>query len=226
MTREKSKPGCLSGCLRLFVFGLVFFIFAAILLRDHKAPPKSTQRQEVSSPEPVAKPVVHEFDIIRSTQLRSGPGLEHDLKINHKASDKLGKIEYLSIDTSTTVRILQSQGDWIEIQVTQPDFLRNSHQGWVPKEVIKNGQSTDKLNGWIRSTCRVYLSPNPSSSSIGYLSPPSAVSVADDGSGWLRLLHGPIKDETTNKFIDTKFDSGLYIEKSKFTTELPAKWKR
>lgn len=82
-------------------------------------------------------------------------------------------------------------------------------------------------DGWIRHTCLVYQSPNTSTKPVGYLPPPSSVGVADDGSGWLQLIHGPIKDEATNEFLDDpKFQDGLYIEKSNFTTELPYKWYR
>ena len=225
MAREKSQSGCVSGCLKFCVIGFVLVVLGVIFLRDPNSSTTSPDRQ-TSSSLPAAAPTVQEYDIVKSYQLRSGPGKEHDRKINQKASDKLGEIHYLSIDTSTTVQILQSQGDWVEIQVTQPDFLRDSHRGWVPKDAIKDGQSTNKRDGWIRYTCRVYPLPDKSSKPIGYLSPPSSVGVADDGSNWLRLLHGPVKHETTDEFVDIKFDPGLYIEKSKFTTELPAKWEQ
>ena len=225
MAREKTQSGCLSGCLKFCVIGFVILVLAAVFLRDPNSPTAPPNRQSSSSP-PVSPPAVQEHDIVKSYQLRSGPGTEHDRKINQKASDKLGEIHYLSVDTSTTVKILQSQGDWVEIQVTQPDFLRDSHRGWVPRDAIKDGPSTNKLDGWIRYTCRVYPSPDKSSKPIGYLSPPSSVGVADDGSDWLRLMHGPVKDESTDEFVDIEFDPGLYIEKSKFTTELPANWEQ
>jgi hypothetical protein len=128
------------------------------------------------------------------------------------------------VDTSVTVKILQTRGDWAEIQVTQPEFLRDSHRGWVPRDVIKDGAATNKFAGWIRHRCRVYPAPDKSTKPVGYLSPPSSVDVADDGSGWLRLLYGPVKNEATDEFLDISFDPGLYIEKSEFTTELPANW--
>ena len=179
-----------------------------------------------SSPPRSSSPPLKEFDIVRSCDLRSGPGNEYERKINQKASDKIGEIHYLSLDTSVTVKILQTQGDWLEIQVTQPEFLRDSYRGWVPRDVVKGGAATNKLSGWIRHTCRVYPAPDKSSKPVGYLSPPSSVGVADDGSGWLRLLQGPVKDEATDEFLDIAFDPGLYIQKSMFTTELPAKWEQ
>jgi len=208
------------------VAGVIFLVAGAMFIACGCA--RNTTSDSSSSPSSGgASPArVEEFDIVRSCELRSGPGNEYERKINQKASDRLGELHYLSVDTSVTVKILQTQGDWAEIQVTQPDFLRDSHRGWVPRDVIKGGAATKKLDGWIRHTCRVYPTPDKSTKPVGYLSPPCSVGVADDGSGWLRLLHGPVKSETTDEFLDISFDPGLYIEKSNFTTELPANWDR
>ncbi|MBX3413429.1 MAG: hypothetical protein KF708_12135 [Pirellulales bacterium] len=165
-----------------------------------------------------------EYDIVRSCELRSGPGPDYERKVNQTATDKLGKIHYLSVDSSVTVTVLQSKGDWAKIQVTQPDFLRESHRGWVPRDVLQGGAATNKRDGWIRYACRVYSAPDKSSKLVGYLTSPSSVGVADDRSGWLRLLHGPVKDEATDEFLELSFDPGLYIEKPNFTTEIPANW--
>jgi len=82
-----------------------------------------------------------------------------------------------------------------------------------------------KVDGWIRQTARVYRGKSAASDLAGYLSPPASVGVADDGSGWLRLIHGPIKVEGSNRFVDNPdFDSGLYIQADKFTTVIPSKW--
>jgi len=111
--------------------------------------------------------------------------------------------------------------------VTQPDFLQDTHRGWGPEKVIKDGPATEKIEGWIRNTYLIYPAPDTSQTRVGYLSPPSSVLVADDGSGWLCLICGPIKNEGTNDSVESpQFDPGHYIEKSKFTTELPGRWHR
>ena len=186
---------------------------------------RTTSNSPSPPPRVAASPTVPEqFDVIRPSELRSGPGTEYERIINQKATDALGEVHYLSVDTSVTVTILKSEGEWAEIQVIQPEHLRDSHRGWVQSDVVKGGAATDKREGWIRHACRVYPAPDSSTEPVGILSPPSSVGVADDCSGWLRLVHGPVKDEATDAFLDVDFVSGLFIEKSNFTTELPAKW--
>lgn len=219
------SQGCV-GCMALIGVAATAAI-AIVGFMAVTSPTKSDDPRidpEVSPTVRAAGAEAQEYDIAKPYDLRSGPGNSHERMVNQKASDALGKIHYLSVDTSTSVQILQSQGEWVEIQVTQPDHLRASHRGWVPRDAIKDGQSTTKLEGWIRHTCRVYPSPGKSSEPIGYLSSPSSVGVADDGSGWLRLLHGPVKDETTHAVVELAPD--LYIEKSSFTTDIPAKWEQ
>ena len=204
----------------LFIVPLILFLSACV---DGETTATVDGTETVTAG---AKSETHqEYDVLESYELRSDPSADSPRIVNQKASDMLGETHYMSIDPSVTVRVLSTEGDWAEIQVTQPEHLRDSHQGWVPKSVINYGSSTDKLDGWIRYTSQVYDAPSTSGTPVGYLSPPAAVGVADDGSGWLRLIHGPIKSEANNEFLEAPdFDDGLYIEKSNFTTELPSQW--
>ena len=165
------------------------------------------------------------YDIISGAELREGPGDTFAKKINQKASDIDKTIHYMPVDSSVTVRVLEVKGEWVEIQITEPEHLSATHRGWIPKKSIQDGQSSTKLDGWIRYTARVYLGKSADSQAVGYLSPPSSVGVADDGSGWVRLIHGPIKTEGSNRFVDNPdFDSGLYIQVEKFTEVIPGRW--
>lgn len=83
---------------------------------------------------------------------------------------------------------------------------------------------TKELSGYIRYECKVFSEPSEESTVIGYLTPPSTAEVTDTGSPWLRLRFGPVKDVSSNEFLDLPFDSGVFIKKSHFTTELPANW--
>ena len=96
------------------------------------------------------------YDITRSVELRDGPGLNHEKKINPKASDILRRIDYLSVDSSTTVKILAVKDDWAEIQVVEPASFAATHQGWIPINALKRGKATSKRNGYISHTCFVY----------------------------------------------------------------------
>jgi hypothetical protein len=167
-----------------------------------------------------------EYDILQSIELRAGPSEDHPRKINTKASRILKERHYLTVSSAVTVRVLREQDDWVEIQVTEPAHLTDSHRGWIPTKFIRRGESTRKISGWIRHRSLVYTSKSRTSRTVGYLSPPSSVGVADDGSGWLKLIHGPIKNQATNKFLDEPdYNGGLYIEVENFTTVLPSKRK-
>ena len=168
-----------------------------------------------------------EYDILKSGDLRAGPGEDQPRKVNQKASDLLGEIHYLSVDSSVTVRVHQTKDGWADVHVTQPSYLTASHRGWIPIDCIQGGANSNKVGGWIRHRCLVYAGKSTNSATVGYLSPPSSVGVADDNSGWLRLIHGPIKIEGTDIFVDNpNFEGGLYIEASKFTTVVPGKWNK
>ena len=81
--------------------------------------------------------------------------------------------------------------------------------------------------GWIQTQSRVYDAPSDSGNLVGSLSPPSSVGVTDDGSRWLKLIHGPVRSEATNEYVSTAdFESGLYIDRFAFTTESPGSWNR
>lgn len=207
--------------LRTFRFFLPMLLVLAACAGNN-----SGDRQDEASYDKEVVEASQEYDIREEYELRSGPGADHPRKINQKASDMLGEIHYLSVDPSVTIKILAIQGDWAELQVTQPEHLRSSHIGWIPKTAINYDLATNKLDGWIRYACHVYRSPSASGEPVGYLSSPASVGVADDGSGWLKLIHGPIKDATTKDFLENpNFEDGLYIERDKFTTEIPINWR-
>ena len=74
--------------------------------------------------------------------LRSGPSTSTEKLINEKASAILHSTEYLTIDKSVTVREECTQGGWSRVRVTEPDWLRDSHRGWVASTALR-GESKD-----------------------------------------------------------------------------------
>lgn len=166
------------------------------------------------------------YDILGSTVLRSGPGENFEKKINKKATEMIGKKEYLSIDESTTVRVLKVEKGWAEIQVEEPEWLRESHIGWIRINKIRLGESTKKLEGWIRHKCLVYRGKNENNP-IGTLAKPASVGVADDGSGWLKIIHAPVRTLSKEKYLSQEeVGDDAYIKASDFTTEMPGKWNK
>lgn len=165
------------------------------------------------------------YDILIEAELRAGPSQKDERIVNQKASDLLKVIQYLSVDSSTTVKITEIKADWVKIEVVEPAYLAATHRGWIPLKSIKTGQATEKNEGWIRHTSLVYTSKDTKSEPIGYLVQPASVGVATDGSGWLRLIHGPVRDANTKKFLSqAETPKMLYIEAKNFTDIVPAKW--
>ena len=188
----------------------------------------SSQSLSQQSSRPLSKAGLQEgreYDIAREADMRDGPGIRYARRINRKASDMFGTTQYLSVDTSVTVRLIQVKDNWAEVQITQPDYLSASHRGWIPKECIQGGASSAKLDGWIKQKCRVYRAQSTAAEVAGFLVSPAAVGVADDGSGWLRLIHGPVRAVGTEQFLaSADLDAGLYIESANFTITSPGKW--
>ena len=72
----------------------------------------------------------------------AGPGTSFDRIVNQKATRIMGKTHYVTIDNSVTVFEECSQGEWSRIHVTDPDYLSQSHRGWVESKVLR-GKKVD-----------------------------------------------------------------------------------
>lgn len=69
--------------------------------------------------------------------LRATPSASGTKLVNEKATRVLGRTMYLQIDNSTTVLEECTQGDWSRVRVQEPDWLRNSHIGWVETRSLR-----------------------------------------------------------------------------------------
>lgn len=167
------------------------------------------------------------YDLTGEAELRVGPSQNDQRIVNQKASDLLNEIHYISVDSSTTVKVTEINGAWVKIEVVEPEYLAATHIGWIPLKTIKLGNASHKKEGWMRHTALVYASKDPKSKPIGYLAQPASVGVAADGSGWLRLIHGPVRDLNTKKFLTLEATpKQIFIEEKNFTDVIPAKWQK
>jgi hypothetical protein len=73
--------------------------------------------------------------------VRLGPGTNYDKIINQKASSILKKNIYVTIDNTVTVYEECAQKGWSKIRVTDPDWLSNSHRGWVLSKFLRKKQT-------------------------------------------------------------------------------------
>ncbi|MCG8096018.1 MAG: hypothetical protein JAZ17_20765 [Candidatus Thiodiazotropha endolucinida] len=72
--------------------------------------------------------------------VRKGPGTGYDKIINQKATSMLKTTKYISIDDTTTIYEECTKDGWSWIRVVDPDWLQNSHSGWVVSKFIDKGQ--------------------------------------------------------------------------------------
>lgn len=74
--------------------------------------------------------------------LRSEPNADSEKLINQRATEVLKKTHYLTIDNTVTVVEECTQGDWSRVRVKEPDWLQDSHIGWVLSSSLR-GQKKD-----------------------------------------------------------------------------------
>ena len=59
-------------------------------------------------------------------------------KINQRASSLLGETHYITVDTDCTVEVLEKRDDWVRINTVYPDWLQDSHNGWIRAKYLYN----------------------------------------------------------------------------------------
>ena len=69
--------------------------------------------------------------------IRSGPTTKSDKIINQKATEIFRKTHYATIDNTVVVFEECTQAGWSKISVSEPEWLRESHRGWVPSKFLR-----------------------------------------------------------------------------------------
>lgn len=69
-----------------------------------------------------------------SVNVRSGPGTDYPKLVNKKASAALKGTHYITVDSSTVLFEECTKDGWSWIRVTEPDWLRESHRGWISSQ--------------------------------------------------------------------------------------------
>jgi len=69
--------------------------------------------------------------------VRTGPGTNFSKIVNQKATSAFKTTHYITIDNSVTIYEECSQGKWSNIRVTDPEWLSDSHQGWVASKFLR-----------------------------------------------------------------------------------------
>lgn len=81
------------------------------------------------------------YNVIGSgIDVRNGPGHSFNKIVNQKTTSILKTTQYISIDDTTTVFEECTKGGWSWIRVVDPDWLQDSHRGWVETKFLDKGQ--------------------------------------------------------------------------------------
>jgi hypothetical protein len=120
---------------RLYVITLVFTVINITCGTNYSSNSPGTPKSQQSK-----LYTLTEDEII----LRSGPGEQFEKVINEKASEAMHNTEYAEVDKSVTVIVEETTQQWSKIKVIQPDWLTESHVGWVPTEYLVEPGSVPK----------------------------------------------------------------------------------
>lgn len=116
------------------IFILIGILFFSCSQNNRKTTP--VQRIEPTVVETITKsPEIYGIKG-ENIVIRNGPGEKYEKLINVKASEALGKTDYITVDYSVKVIIQETNGDWSKIKVVVPDWLSNTHIGWIPTKCI------------------------------------------------------------------------------------------
>ncbi len=101
---------------------------------------------QAASPEPCGSASTKSGQTLRvngaDVVLRSAPNAKSEKLINQKATQILKTTQYLTIDNTVTVVEECTQSEWSRVGVKEPDWLQNSHIGWVQSSSLR-GQKKD-----------------------------------------------------------------------------------
>jgi len=91
-----------------------------------------------------------EFNVIGEDNkfhpLRNGPGKKFDKIINETATSMSTVTQYIELDDSVVIYEECTNNGYSLVRVTNFDYLKDSHYGWVESKYIDKGQTTDNAN--------------------------------------------------------------------------------
>lgn len=155
---------------KLLVILIALIVLVAIFSENINVPRKQSKSVAAQTPSPASRSVPtacdastvitgKKYNILGSDiNVRKGPGTSYDKIINQKATSILETTQYITVDDTTTVFEECTKDDWSWIRVVDPDWLKDSHRGWVASKFLDKGQDIggDKYARKIRSSA---LSP-------------------------------------------------------------------
>lgn len=82
------------------------------------------------------------FSVIgQGIPILAAPNADAEKLVNEKASQVMHSTEYMTVDNSTTVTEECTKGGWSRVYVTDPEWLRETHVGWIPSSSLRKPQT-------------------------------------------------------------------------------------
>jgi len=69
--------------------------------------------------------------------LMAEPNSDSEKLINQTATEATGTTQYMEVDSSCKIYEICKYGDWSKIQVIVPDWLKDTHIGWINNKYLK-----------------------------------------------------------------------------------------
>lgn len=123
------------------------------------SPPKSVAATSTHCPEGSVYTGAQFYVIGTGHELRDGPGKNYKKIVNEKATSMSTKTQYVSIDDSTTVYEECTNEGWSWVRVIKPDWLQESHRGWVETKYIDKATSSENGNKYAGKIPTYVLTP-------------------------------------------------------------------
>jgi hypothetical protein len=76
--------------------------------------------------------------------IRTAPEKNSKKLVNEKATKALGEIQYCEVDYSVRVEVLETKDNWTKIKVVEPEWLSETHKGWIPSKYIMGKNDEEK----------------------------------------------------------------------------------
>lgn len=78
---------------------------------------------------------VESIEVIEDSNIFEAPNSTEKV-LNTQASAVCRSLQYCSISRDCLVRILERQDDWVKVQIVSPEWLSDTHIGWVKASCI------------------------------------------------------------------------------------------
>ena len=214
----------------------IFFIYLiSVFLLPHESQAATSIKCDDGSVHTGAQ-----FEVIGSDhELRSGPGKKYDRIINTTATSMSTKTQYMSIDDSTTIYEECTNQGWSWIRVIKPDWLQDSHRGWVETKYIDKGSLSESGNKNVAKIPSHVLEPytskeypktvakfKPRLKEIESFRKKAAIMAIDSGK-CPRITAAEVDSDSTLKslrfYVDCEGGARLYLTESEILKNSPVK---